>query len=200
MANKRRKTRRKTKSIAPRQLRTNQLWETFCIEFFRTGKKGDAARTAGYTCKGYNANTIASRLLKQPKVIARLAELQKKAEDAAIGTVVERKKRLTAIYRPVLGELVNEEGGLKEAALYSPAIAEYQVQKRTTKDGDEIVTRSIKLKNDISAISEHNKMDGIYREDTQINIDNRQINFIVRDQQAVDLINQIPERKQIVGP
>lgn len=97
--------------------------EQFCLEFAKTGDAQDSYR------KIYNpeatanvAAANANRLLKRPDVLARLKELQQKAEDDSIADIKEIKQRLTAILRQQAEEevLMTEgvEKGVTETVRY----------------------------------------------------------------------------------
>lgn len=74
--------------------------EAFCLEYAKTGDAQEAYRQV-YNPKASMgvAAAYANRLLKTPEVLARLQELQKKAEDDSIADIKEIKQRLTSILR-----------------------------------------------------------------------------------------------------
>ena len=78
-------------------LTQKQRRETFCINYFTEGNATEAAIVAGYSPR--SARSTASRLLTKGNILARLQELQKKAEDKSVATVLERKQKLTEIIR-----------------------------------------------------------------------------------------------------
>ena len=84
---------------------TRQRELTFVLEYFQTAVPGQSAITAGYS--PHTADAQASKLLKKPRVQARLAELRARAEDAAIISVTERKKRLSELARE---EVITSKG------------------------------------------------------------------------------------------
>ncbi len=160
--------------------------ERFCLNLF----SGMAQRIA-YLDAGYASNSKmiivdanASRLAKTEKVQARLEELRLKVERAAIGTKVEREKRLTTIYRADITDFIDSDGEpkLSKEIPNHGAVSEYTKTTRYTKAGDEIVTKSIKLRDPVSAIQEHNKMDGAYptvdTPSVSVTVNNTQVNAV----------------------
>jgi hypothetical protein len=133
----------------------------------------EAYLVAGYSPKQAPAtlDIHACALAKTDKVMIRLAELNKKAEDAAITTVVERRKILSQIERAKVGDFTDERGNLSitgKVKLMSAAVQEIKTEQtllgyRTT----------LKLRDPIAAITEHNKMDGVYKDGTTVNIINQ---------------------------
>jgi len=177
--------------------------ETFCLRYFQTGKKGQSARDAGFSKHAESANQLATRLLKEPRVIQRLAELQKAAEDAAIADVVERKKVLTEIVRGRVSQFTDGNRiSVKAGELNSAAVAEVTTSEVKLGRGDDALAAEItklKLRDPISAIDLLNKMDKIYSDGAQVNIDNRTLNIIVRNPESAALIDRIGERRQLDG-
>lgn len=81
--------------------------EKFCIEYARTGNQMQAYLDAGYKCKSRaSADASASRLLKNVKVQARLAELTEEIKNASIADITEMQQVLTNIVRQQLDEEV----------------------------------------------------------------------------------------------
>jgi phage terminase small subunit len=134
----------------------------------------------------------AYELAKNSEVQARLAELRQKAEDASVSTVLERKKILTQIQRATVADFVDEYGNLdidSKAKLKTSAVAEVRTEKTLTG-----LRTTLKLRDPVSAISEHNKMEKIYSDAPVVNNDNRSINIIVRSSDAAGLTERISER------
>ncbi|MFA5378211.1 MAG: terminase small subunit [Dehalococcoidia bacterium] len=136
--------------------------ERFALNIFQGMTQRKAWVEAGYSGK-YSMAVIdvnASRLATSTKVKLRLAELQNKADDAAITTVVERKRILSEIQRARFGDFTDDYGNLKigdKQLLRSAAVQEIKTEStplgyRTT----------LKLRDPVNAIAEHNKMDGSY--------------------------------------
>ena len=172
-----------------------QQQEGFCLDVLNEVPAGKAY-LAHYKCKPSAADALASRLVRNAKIEARLQELRKKAEDAAISTVKERQKILTQIQRATIADFVNEYGNLdidEKAKLQTAAVSELKTER--TPLGERTI---LKLRDPVGAIAEHNKMDKIYSDQPQVNIDNRQVNFIVKSQDEADeverLLSGIPKR------
>ena len=79
---------------------TNLKWECFCLEYAKTANAADAYRKA-YKSKSNNQvlSQSASRLLKNEKIQARLAELHEEMASEKIAGAREIQERLTAILR-----------------------------------------------------------------------------------------------------
>ena len=73
--------------------------EKFCIEYAKTGNAQTAYFNAGYNCKESTANANGCRLLKNPEVKARLAEIAAEAKNNAIADIQEMQEKLTSILR-----------------------------------------------------------------------------------------------------
>ena len=75
--------------------------ERFCLNLFSGMSQREAYIKAGYSSDALPAtiDRAAFELVQSPKISTRLAELRQAAQDAAIGTVVERQQILTTIYR-----------------------------------------------------------------------------------------------------
>ena len=142
-----------------------QKQEIFCNNIFLGMSQYDAYKAAGYGLTAARATTDAnaSRLANDGKIRARLAELNRKAEDSTIGTVQERQRRLTEIYRANITDYqeTGADGSWPSIGKESPnkgALAE--VTSHTREDGT-VVTK-LKLHDPVKAIAEHNKMTGAY--------------------------------------
>lgn len=117
-------------NITPKQ-------EKFCMAYIETGNASEAYRKAGYS-KGMSDKTVneaSARLLKNSKVIARLAEIRKPALEAAQITLADHLKDLKR-----LRDLSESEG--KFSAAVSAEIARGKVSglyidkvEQTGKDG-----------------------------------------------------------------
>ena len=74
--------------------------EIFCIEYSKTGNIIEAVRVAGFSAPtNKRASITGTRLLSNPNVKKKLAEISARVEDEAIADIVEIKRRLTAILR-----------------------------------------------------------------------------------------------------
>ena len=81
--------------------------EKFCVEYAKSGNQRQAYIKAGYKCKNdETADANASRLLRNDKVKARLAELAEEIKSASIADITEMQKTLTTIIRQELEEEV----------------------------------------------------------------------------------------------
>ncbi|MBO5957528.1 MAG: terminase small subunit [Bacteroidales bacterium] len=74
--------------------------EAFCLHYAKTGNATESYKQAGYSVK---SDTVAGveghKLLKNPKVKDRLAELAEETKTAAIADIAEIQEMLTAILR-----------------------------------------------------------------------------------------------------
>lgn len=81
--------------------------EKFCLEYAKSGNQRQAYLKAGYKCKSDGAvDANASRLLKNDKVQARLAEIYEEIKTASIADITEMQQTLTSIIRQQLEEEV----------------------------------------------------------------------------------------------
>jgi phage terminase small subunit len=156
--------------------------ERFALLLFQGVKQHQAYIQAGYSSNQAPAtiDRHAFDLANDGNVLARLGELQQKAEDATIGTVIERKQRLTEIYRANLTDFVDDEGNITLKP--SAAIAEYTTTEQTVSTGDgevKVITKkTIKLHAPVPSIQEHNRMERIGNDQPagiNVNIDNRKV-------------------------
>lgn len=78
----------------------NAKWERFCLEYSKTANAADSYRIA-YKSKSSNQVLAqsASRLLKNEKIQARLAELHEEMASDKIANAAEVQERLTRILR-----------------------------------------------------------------------------------------------------
>jgi len=88
-------TAKQLKTSSRKRLTAKQ--EAFCVFYFQDRNATQAAIKAGYS--PHLIDTNVSHLLDNTRIRERIAECEAKVESAAIGTVSERKKRLTAMYR-----------------------------------------------------------------------------------------------------
>ena len=80
--------------------------EKFCLAFVQSGNAAEAYRQAYSVTNTGTAKANGSRLLKNPAVQSRIAELQAKVENEKICTAKEIQERLSAIARRELTEIV----------------------------------------------------------------------------------------------
>ncbi len=163
--------------------RLTQKQETFCLKYFELGNATEAAIIAGYN--PHTAAVIAYENLRKPKIVERLAELQKAVEDATIATVLERKQVLTEILRGRFADFMTK---LTPEKLKSAALQEIRVI-----DSVGGKTTIIKLHSPIQAITELNKMEKIYSEGAVVNIDNRRLEITVSSESTKKLLGEIEE-------
>ena len=176
-------------------MKLTQKQENFTLNIFSGMSQREAYAQAGYSTKYAIAilDSNASRLANSNKVLARLQELRNKAESDKVMPVQERKERLSEIARARLTDY--QETGLDSGYISigkdSPntaAIAGIESATKFDEAGNTgTLFTKVKLHNPINAIAELNKMDRIYTEGPQINIDNRkqEVNFVNFDHREV---------------
>lgn len=163
--------------------RLTQKQETFCLKYFELGNATEAALVAGYSSK--NARFLASRWLTKANIQARIQELRQKAEDASVMNVLERKQRLTEIARARLTDFMElgQDGSwvnIGEETPQSGAIQEIHSRTEYDEDGSKpTVYTSVKLHDPMKAIDLLNKIDKIYSEGVNVNIDNRRMEAVI---------------------
>ncbi len=176
-------------------MRLTQKQETFCLNLFRGLSHHEAYVQAGYSSKQLPAtlDRHAFDLVNNSKVVARLAELRQKAEDASVATVLERKQRLTEILRATIPDFVTEDGIKVERK--SPnigAVSEITTKTKVyRKTGEAVNIINLKLHSPIQAADLLNKMDKIYSEGGTVNIDNRKYEVFVISEKAKQLTDRI---------
>lgn len=100
----------------------NAKWEMFCLEYSKKANATDSYKNAGYKVKNdASAAASAIKLLKNPKIQARLAELHEEMASEKIAGAAEIQERLTSILRGELQEEVvvveGVEKGVTEARI-----------------------------------------------------------------------------------
>lgn len=175
--------------------RLSQKQETFCLEYFRNGNATEAALVAKYS--PHTAAFIGSENLNKPLIAARLAELRKRAEDASIMSVVERKARLSEIARARVTDYQESgaDGGYISIGKESPNTAALSEIVSTTKYDENgasptLITR-IRLHNPVQAIAELNKMEKLYSPESPGETHNTQINIVVDSPAAQSLLQRV---------
>lgn len=155
-----------------------QRMETFCLRYFETGEGKASAIAAGYV--PHSAKPRASVLLADPRIQARLAELRRRAEDASVMTVLEKRQRLAEIARADITDYLDDDGAphIDKESPRRVAIAEYSQSTRYTKVGEKVLTRTVKVRDPLGAISEDNKMMRVYETGTSV-VNNVQITEVV---------------------
>ena len=181
-----------------RQLTQKQ--HNFTIYYFKTGEAAQSYINAGYRVKDTGvARRNASRLLTNADVQALLEKLRQKAIDETIMDVVERKQRLTEIGRGNIAQFVEAgEGGARIKVnletLNSGAVQEVttdEIKLGKGEDAPRAIITKLRLYHPVTAIAELNKMDGIYSDQPQVNVDNRQIHIHVGSKKAKQLTERI---------
>lgn len=97
----------------------NSMKERFCVEYIASGNGKASYKSAFGVTNDGTARVNASKLLKNPEVQARLAELQAEIVSAKICAATEIQERLSSVARRELYETVTLPTG-------------QQVQKQTT--------------------------------------------------------------------
>lgn len=111
------------KTMQSETLTTRQ--EAFCTIYARLGNASEAYKQAGYSCKSNaNAQSSAARLMAQPKIKARLAQLAEELASERIAGIREMQERLTSIIRSELQEEQVVTEGLGEG------VSEARIVKR----------------------------------------------------------------------
>ena len=129
--------------------------EKFCLEYAKTGNQRQAYLLAGYNVKSdETADANASRLLRNAKVKARLAELAEEAKNASIADIVEMQQTLTSIIRKQMTEEV----------IVVEAVGDYMTEARK-------MDKEPSIKDIINAITTLGKMQGAFVEKVQQEVD-----------------------------
>ena len=177
-----------------------QKQENFCLNILQGMSQREAyiqSYKPNYAITTIDAN--ASRLASNEKVLKRLTELREKAQNNKIASVIERKEILSEIARASMTNFVEvgQDGAwfnIDNTNLNSRAIQSVQSKTILGKDGaDDAVFIRVNLHNPIDAIKELNKMDGVYSDSAQINInnDNREIKIIVASEKCKKITEAI---------
>ncbi len=147
-----------------------QKQQRFCLNLFRGMSQRKAYLNAGYSGKAipstldHNACVLANN----SKVLTRLEELRKKAEDASIMSVMERKQKLSTIARSKLTDFMElgQDGSwvnIGSETENGEAIQEIHSRTEYDENGSHpTVYTSVKLYDPMKAIDLLNKMDGAY--------------------------------------
>ncbi len=182
-----------------------QKQERFCLEYFKSGNAAAAATLAGYSVR--SIRSIASELLTNPNIQARLRELRDKAEAESIMTVLERKQRLTEIARARVSDFVAHENGKTRVKVDLDSAnnaAILEVNSEEILNGAGTLTK-LKLRDPVAAINELNKMEGSYAPDkldinvTIIPVINTVIVQVVQLFIQINEIDDPTKRKEIFG-
>jgi phage terminase small subunit len=166
-----------------------QKQEKFTRNLFEGMNQSEAYRRAGYAVEKQTAATIkanASRLASNVNVKRYLDEMNQKAEDDSVAGRLERKQIATQIAR---GRFADFMTNLTPEKLRSPALQEIKI----TEVGVEVPvkTTTIKLHSPLQAIDLLNKMDRLYTDGANVNIDNRTLNINVNSEKTKDLTERL---------
>lgn len=183
--------------------------EKFTLNLFAGMNQSQAYIKAGYANNtAVTVTNNASRLAKNAFVIQRLEELRSKAESAKIATVQERKEILTEILRAKLTDFMElgQDGSwvnIGPETKSGHAIQEIHSRTEYDKNGaSPTIYTSVKLINPIEAIKELNKMEGIGKEDTKVNILNQTIiqnNLTSLSDEELNTLERIVEKTTVIG-
>jgi phage terminase small subunit len=154
-------------------MKLTQKQERFTLEYFKTGNATQSAITAQYSPK--TAVVQGSRLLTNANVIALLEQLRKRAEDDSVMSVLERKQRLSEIGRARIADFVRCEAGVAHITLDLESANSAAIQEITTDHvrdgrGEDAVSHEVtklKLRDQVQAITELNKMEKIYEPESK---------------------------------
>ena len=127
--------------------------EKFCLEYAKSGNQRQAYLLAGYNVKSdETADANASRLLRNAKVQARLAELYEEAKNASIADIVEMQQTLTRIIRQQMTEEV----------IVVESVGDYMSEARK-------MDKNPSIKDIINAINTLGKMQGAFVDNVNLN-------------------------------
>lgn len=129
--------------------------EKFCLEYAKSGNQRQAYLLAGYNVKSEEtADANASRLLRNAKVKARLAELAEEAKNASIADIVEMQQTLTSIIRKQMTEEV----------IVVESVGDYMTEARK-------MDKEPSIKDIINAINTLGKIQGAFSSKLEIDAD-----------------------------
>ncbi len=168
--------------------------ENFARNLFSGMSQRDAYIQAGYSSNNSLAviDEHSCKLAAKDNIKIRIAELKTSAVDKSVMTVIERKKRLSELGRADLTDFMDTEGEpkLDKTVPNHTAASEYYIKTKIDKYGNPIVTKSIKLRDQIAAIQELNKMEKIYSDGVTLQ-DNRQVNIYTTDKLSEGKLKQL---------
>ena len=127
--------------------------EKFCVEYAKSGNARQAYLAAGYQPKSDEAaDANASRLLRNDRVKARLAELAEETKRASIADIVEMQQKLTAIIRQEL----------EEEVIVIESAGDFMTLARK-------MTKKPAIKDVVSAVNTLGKMQGAFIDNVNLN-------------------------------
>jgi len=155
----------------------NSRQHRFILNLFQGMNQTDAYINAGYHCADPGtAAACATELLKLPNISQELARLMTKREAIVTANVInasispsvltkaEKRSILAEIARARLVDFQDKDGqpALTGDTPNNKAAKEFYHRQRFDRNGNPIITKSIKLVDAIEAIREDNKMTGDY--------------------------------------
>ena len=152
----------------PKPLNSRQ--KQVCVNLASGMPQGEAWASAGYPAE-FAQSHCSDFITNNRLAIAYLDELNKRKADMqlaklteTIASPLERKAILSEILRARLIDFTGDDGqpNLSKDTPNNRAAKEFYHKKRYDREGNPIVTKSIKLTDPIAAIQELNKMDGSY--------------------------------------
>ncbi len=179
-------------------MKLTQKQETFTQNIFKGMTQREAWIQAGYSSNYALAiiDVHACQLANKDKVKVRYNELQQKAEDESIATVIERKQILTEIARGRVGSLLDDNQRIKQGEHLDASIQEvdtFDVKIGKGENAKLAQITKIKLHNPIPAVDLLNKMEKIYSDGATVNVDNRTVNINVSSEKAKSLTQRLIE-------
>jgi len=185
--------------------------EKLVLNIFNGMSQHDAYIQAGYSRKQSPAtiDRNACALLKNNKVLTRLAELREEARLPDVVSFGERQRVLTEITRARMtdfmtcgadGTWMHDIGGetLNTAAL--KRVDTTTMPYGDKKDDLSVILTKVELISPIEAIKELNKMDGVYTPDPLVNNDNRTFNIVVMNEEQKGLVKRLIDGERTNRP
>ncbi len=169
--------------------------QRFCLYYFELRKPSLACIESGYPAK--NADVLADKILKRPRVKAYLRTLWEAAESPIVMGVRERKEKLSLIARGMVGDTFNKGGEIDwEAVKTMASVKELTIEEKEI-GGVPVRTIKVKLLNPVESIHELNLMEKLYRTNEQPVNYNPTYNYYLTDGSVVEKLGRIGERTQI---
>ena len=129
--------------------------ERFCLEYAKSGNQRQAYLKAGYKCRNdETADANASRLLRNDKVKARLAELAEEVKNASIADITEMQQILTTIIRQER----------EEEVVVVESVGDFMSEARK-------INKKPAIKDIINAINSLGKMQGAFVDKVEVDAD-----------------------------
>jgi len=156
-----------TSPLISKQHGLNSRQYRFCLNILQGMTNTDAYLQAGYDCSREIAYANASTLLSNPKIEKFLASYQEKqlaTIDSQLLSKSEKRQLLATFARAQLIDLIDDNGAPKinKNSPAAKALKEWYRKERFDRDGNPVVTSSLKMIDPITAIMEDNKMTGDY--------------------------------------